>query len=396
MLLTVLLSLVPLVAGAAQYCQFEGSHHPLTLCAAVNSHQNSTTSSTDWIITFGYQRVQDAGWVALGIGSGMYGALMFVTYANKSSRDLVLSVRRGLGYYEPEPIGTEPQVVTNAISVNGSGWFEVTFTCYQCSAWSSVTSDGSPQPWIWAANVNQVFSETSVDSPMEKHGIYGHFSLDISEARGGDSRLPHIDFTAANDASNTSGAGSMSQWPTSLFAVHGALMVLSTMVMYPFGAVMISSGFKGHVILQGIASLLCVFGMLLAIYAILSNQTMGMLANPHVVLGLIIMTAVPVQIALGYLHHSRYRAGIKTPKTTGSHRWIGRLVIVGGCINALIGIQMADESTILIVFTLVLFVIDMALLAIATRSKVVKNREVKAKSVGQDEDSRPFLGTNED
>ncbi|RBA17391.1 hypothetical protein FPRO05_02115 [Fusarium proliferatum] len=330
MLLTVLLSLVPLVAGAAQYCQFEGSHHPLTLCAAVNSHQNSTTSSTDWIITFGYQRVQDAGWVALGIGSGMYGALMFVTYANKSSRDLVLSVRRGLGYYEPEPIGTEPQVVTNAISVNGSGWFEVTFTCYQCSAWSSVTPDGSPQPWIWAANVNQVFSETSVDSPMEKHGIYGHFSLDISEARGGDSRLPHIDFTAANDASNTSGAGSMSQWPTSLFAVHGALMVLSTM------------------------------------------------------------------IALGYLHHSRYRAGIKTPKTTGSHRWIGRLVIVGGCINALIGIQMADESTILIVFTVALFVIDMALLAIATRSKVVKNREVKAKSVGQDEDSRPFLGTNED
>lgn len=183
------------------------------------------------------------------------------------------------GYYEPEPIGTEPQVVTNAISVNGSGWFEVTFTCYQCSAWSSVASDGSPQPWIWAANVNQVFSETSVDSPMEKHGIYGHFSLDISEARGGDSRLPHIDFTAANDASNTSGAGSMSQWPTSLFAVHGALMVLSTMVMYPFGAVMISSGFKGHVILQGIASLLCVLGMLLAIYAILSNQRVSIPEN---------------------------------------------------------------------------------------------------------------------
>ncbi|KAF5631051.1 eukaryotic cytochrome b561 domain protein [Fusarium sp. NRRL 25303] len=295
MLLTVLLSLIPLVAGAAQYCQFEGSHHPLTLCAAVNSHQNSTTSSTDWVITFGYQRAHEAGWVALGIGSGMYGALMFVTYANKSSRDLVLSVRRGLGYYEPEPIGAEPQVVTNSISINKSGWFEATFTCYQCSAWSSVASDGSPQPWIWAANVNQVFSEASADSSMEKHGVYGHFSLDISEGRDDELRLPHIDFTAENSASTTSGAGG---------------------------------------------------------------------------------------VALGYLHHSRYRAGIKTPRTTGSHKWIGRLVIVGGCINALIGIQMADEN--------------MALLFIASGSKGLKSEEVKAKSVGQDEDSRPFLGTNED
>ncbi|KAF5596568.1 cellobiose dehydrogenase [Fusarium pseudocircinatum] len=329
MLPTVLLSFIPLVAGAAQYCQFEDSHHPLTLCAAVNIHANSTASSADWIITFGYQRVQDAGWVALGIGSGMYGALMFVTYANKSSRDLILNVRRGLGYYEPEPISTEPQVVTNAISINESGWFEVTFTCYRCSAWSSVTSDGSPQPWIWAANVNQVFTEASADSSMEKHGIYGHFNLDISEARGDDSILPQIDFTAENAAPNTPGAGGM-----------------------------------------------------------------GMLVNPHVVLGLVITIAVPLQVALGYVHHSRYQAGIKTPKATASHRWIGRLVIVGGSINALIGIQMAGERTILILFTLTLSVIDVVSLVIAARAKGMKNKEINAKSVGQDEDSRPFLGTN--
>ncbi|KAF5229284.1 hypothetical protein FANTH_14274 [Fusarium anthophilum] len=331
MLLAVLLSLVPLVAGAAQYCQFEDSHHPLTLCVAVNNYQNSTSSSSDWIITFGYQRAHEAGWAALGIGSGMYGALMFVTYANKSSRDPILSVRRGLGYYEPEPIGAEPQVVTHTISVNGSGWFEATFTCYRCSSWSSVTSDSSPQPWIWAANVNQIFSEASEDSPMEKHGTYGHFTLDMSEAQGGDSRLPQIDFTAENDASTTSGSGSIE-----------------------------------------------------------------MLGSPHVVLGLVIMAAVLLQVALGYTHHSRYRAGIKSLKTTASHRWIGRLLIVGGCINALIGIQMAGQLTIIKVFTLTIAVIGMALLIIAARSKVMKGRDIKADSVGQDEDSRPFLGTGED
>lgn len=106
---------------------------------------------------------------------------------------------------------------------------------------------------------------------MEKHGIYGHFSLDIPEARGDESRLPEIDFTAANTASTTPGSGGVNQWPTLLFTVHGVLMVLSTMVMYPFGAVMISRAFKGHVILQGVASLLCVIGILLAIYAIFSN-----------------------------------------------------------------------------------------------------------------------------
>lgn len=57
---------------------------------------------------------------------------------------------------------------------------------------------------------------------------------------------------------------------------------------------------------------------------------------------------------------------------------------------------MADKSTLLTAFTVTLFFIDLALLIIVSRPKVLENKEVKAKSVGQDEDSRPFLGTNED
>ncbi|KAF4334295.1 integral membrane protein [Fusarium beomiforme] len=401
MLPILLLFITPLLAGAAQYCQFQGSHHPLTLCTAVNTHQNLTTSSADWSITFGYQRIHEAGWAAIGIGSGMYGSLMFVMYAkNKSSKDPILSVRRGLGYYEPEPVGAKPQVVTSTISLNETGWLEASFTCYRCDAWSSVNSGSALQPWIWAANANQVFSDPSPDSTMEQHGYYGHFDLDMSVVESKDGRVPSIDFTASDSVAIASGSGGLGQSPSALFALHGLLMALSTMILYPCGVLAISraskAAFKGHVLFQLVASFLCIAGVLLALYATISNGEIGVFARPHVLLGLVVTTAVPLQVVLGYVHHKRYISAIISPKVTTGHRWLGRLIVAGGCINALLGLQMVAAPKLLKIFALTFVLIDIALLGVVARSRAVQRRMSKAISTEQDEDFRPFLRNDED
>ncbi|KAF5024433.1 hypothetical protein F66182_3519 [Fusarium sp. NRRL 66182] len=400
MLATLFLSFVGLVAGAAQYCQFEDGDHPLTLCAAVNARPNLTASSEDWSITFGYQRIQKRGWGALGIGSGMYGALMFVTYAaEKSPQDLTLSVRRGLGYYEPELVEAEPRVVINAISLNESGWIETSFTCYGCAAWSSVNSGSTIQPWIWAANINQLFTDPSPDSTMDQHSYYGHFGLDMSAAKGDDATIPVIDFTTLNAANVASSSGSGSQSST-LFALHGVLLVLSVMMLYPCGILAIrgssTKAFKNHVFLQLVASLGCIVGVLLAVYTTIANDQIGKLATPHVLLGLVVTTAVPLQIALGYVHHKRYVSGMQSPRVTFGHRWTGRLVVAGGCLNTLLGLRMAGASSILLIFTLTIGLIDVIILGIVARSSVIGKRESKTQSTEEDEDSRPFLGMEEE
>lgn len=51
--------------------------------------------------------------------------------------------------------------------------------------------------------------------------------------------------------------------------------------------------------------------------------------------GMLLMLLIPLQISLGYLHHKAYKLARQSPKTTKSHVWIGRLIVVGGCLNAM-------------------------------------------------------------
>jgi hypothetical protein len=101
---------------SAQYCHSETPQAPVRFCLAANTRHNVSTQTTDLAITFGHERSPRGGWAAVGIGEGMYGALMFVTYAGTSKdgkgslrgylcinkaetkakhKDLVLSVRTG-------------------------------------------------------------------------------------------------------------------------------------------------------------------------------------------------------------------------------------------------------------------------------------------------------------
>lgn len=81
-LCAVLLCHIHFARGSLQYCH-ENAQVPVHFCFAVETWRNTSTSATDLLVTLGYQRVFDGGWTAVGIGSGMFGALMFVEYAGE-------------------------------------------------------------------------------------------------------------------------------------------------------------------------------------------------------------------------------------------------------------------------------------------------------------------------
>ncbi|KAH6648217.1 hypothetical protein BKA67DRAFT_579856, partial [Truncatella angustata] len=75
-----MLALAGLSMGSVQYCHNKSPQAPVYFCTAVSSWVNPSTSSVEWWVTFGVQRLGPEGWYAIGLGSGMYGALMFIVY----------------------------------------------------------------------------------------------------------------------------------------------------------------------------------------------------------------------------------------------------------------------------------------------------------------------------
>ncbi|KAH9985966.1 hypothetical protein F4779DRAFT_639293 [Xylariaceae sp. FL0662B] len=409
---TLLLAYIGVVAGSVQYCHHEVPQNPFTFCAAVNTHLNTTTSALDWAITFGYQRTRDAGWAALGIGSSMYGALMFITYTKeKSTKDLIISVRRGMGYFEPKLATPSPEIDTISLSLNQSGWFETSFLCYDCSAWSLINDESNEQPWIWAVNVNQVFSDVSEDSQVHKHGYYGYFKLDMPAAVLIDSgkTMPKLDPSAPNTAAAKDGKEydeptadtGDTGWSSSsnLFALHGGLFALSIMVLYPFGVLALrkksETSFKNHIYFQLTASFTSIVSICLVLYAISNGSQIHLLGSFHGLLGSAIAILILLQIVLGYIHHRAFLAATPIPKVTLSHIWVGRLIIAAGCLNVLLGIRLAGASILVFIFALTLTGINIALLVAFTWAQTSIHAPKIAESITEDEDSRPFIEMSE-
>ena len=78
------------VNASLQYCH-ESSKLFVSFCVAVEAWHNTTTSYTDLLVTFGHQKyARNVGWTAFGLGNGMVGAIMFVTYAAEGNGQLTI------------------------------------------------------------------------------------------------------------------------------------------------------------------------------------------------------------------------------------------------------------------------------------------------------------------
>jgi len=70
--------------ASVQYCH-EDKRVPVRFYLATETAFNSSTASTDVRLTFGYQRSSYGGWTAVGIGSEMRGAMIFVGYLSNTA-----------------------------------------------------------------------------------------------------------------------------------------------------------------------------------------------------------------------------------------------------------------------------------------------------------------------
>ena len=107
-------------------------------------------SSTDLLLQL--TAPSSASWAAVGIGSQMRGALMFVLLPLSAggAGQLTVSVRSAPGHQMPTPLSGVDYEVRSA-KVQGAN-MTASIVCHGCTSWSGGTLDtaSTKAPWIWA------------------------------------------------------------------------------------------------------------------------------------------------------------------------------------------------------------------------------------------------------
>ncbi|TQV91043.1 integral membrane protein [Cordyceps javanica] len=302
-LIAAVLAGVSVQATPGQYCRFGHATGEVDFCLGVLTHRNSSTSGHDIYLSLSITRDTEVGWTAVGTGSLMAGALMFVMYGDPDEKTPpVLSVRTVQGHQQPRlirqsdmggadlrvlqaqwmhttPSAQHEQYALSASYRPQSARFSI--VCYSCEHWpgTPITPDASSQPWIWAWNDQQRFPVYSFDAELDMHvhsaghGGWGRFYMNMAETltRPG-SYLPSfpplrpmVSHVGASDTP-IGAAGVLAAadgfWRKVLATspqqrAHGILMASSILALFPAGVLALRSGspraFMYHWLLQSLA-----------------------------------------------------------------------------------------------------------------------------------------------
>ncbi|KAI3331422.1 CBD9-like protein [Xylariaceae sp. AK1471] len=338
--------------AAIQYCHKD---ELVNLCLGMVTAKNETSSGTDLFITLGFEGTATTGWMALGIGEQMAGALMFLMIADQQ-KNAVVSVRTTEGHFQPQ-LAPDRTPVAEILSINSQTdtWQEYAFVCYACDKWATFNPSEKSHPFIWARGLNQKFKTAALDARIGQHDHYSLFWVDMTQgalASGEPTIPPPLDRNkgsfGASDYGSPSGSSNAKVDPGFTAArAHGLLLALAFMVLFPAGAVVLNTGyrmaFKAHVALQLVATLSVLVGVIFIAWPVVKNDGFKTLLDGHPLFGTILVVLVITQIWLGWWHHRNFVKLQRNTAPTFAHRWNGRLLLILGAVNTAFGIVFAKE-----------------------------------------------------
>ncbi|KAK2594038.1 hypothetical protein QQS21_008257 [Conoideocrella luteorostrata] len=256
----------------SQFCM-DDKVYTFDLCMAF-SHRRDDPSTYRLAFSGAFNKAH--GWAALAHGSIMDGAIMFVFYPNRRADGLTVSVRSTTGHSPPK---TLPQHNDNLkllrTFVDGEGYYHAVIDCESCRLPPPGASAVQPnETWIWSANDYQVLTSDEPGEELQVHSSYGRFIVDV---RPNDLDLDNIT-QHYPDRTNGGARGGNKQNTQGATAVqvHGILMLVVFVGIYPLGIVMIRSGlaraFRYHVGSQLAATLIVLLLAMLGAWSALKRD----------------------------------------------------------------------------------------------------------------------------
>ena len=333
-------------------------------------YYNASASAHDMYLTIDIRRPQGStlGWTAIGPGTVMKGALMFIIYGDPlSGEEPILSIRTATSHHQPELLTKSDMVGGMDLRVIRSSWLKddsqdhisgtlsyiarVSLVCYSCHSWSGadISAQSRSQPWIWAWNSEQQFDVYSFDAHLKMHkhhagaGGWGNFYLDMSRSISTSQFPPSLPpirpMVATVGASETPMSFSASIvkltiGPGSYF--HGLVLATAFLLLFPAGVIAMRSGspksFTYHWVVQLCASVLLLLGISLGL---LKSRKIN---SVHQWVGIALASSIGIQSLLGWWHHRRFVRLHRRTWVSHAHIWLGRLVMSAGWFNVVSGL----------------------------------------------------------
>ncbi|KAI1378898.1 hypothetical protein F4677DRAFT_412337 [Hypoxylon crocopeplum] len=419
------------LAEPVQYCRFGDAARPnqdADFCVGLTTQRNVSTGAHNVFLTMTHTRRQRSatGWTAVGVGDEMKGSLMFIVYGDPASGEKpIVSIRASEGHSQPTLL-TREQMGGGDLKILRSDWLPspsgkdwvATFSalCYSCTLWPGTTLSATArsQPWIWAWNKGQEFDVYTYDAHLKMHahhagkGGWGRFYVDMARADMADEfHIPSVPIIrpgvaalGASDSPNIFSSNGIVSWVTRnpLLHVHGALMSIAFLVLFPAGVFGMRSGsskaFKHHWIIQALASAFMAGGV--ATGLVLQRQ----INLAHQIVGLSIAGALFLQAYLGWKHHVDFVRIKRRTWISYAHIWTGRSIMGAGYVNLMLGLLLRGYSRVAMTLTAVFIAFQsLAMILYVWRQgkrAAVKSRAAKYQTLEAEEAQACFTVASEE
>ena len=296
---------------------------------------------------------------------------MFVSFPNPTSQKPTVSLRLGMGEFQPNVYSGGPMLsVVNSASMTNSTTMTASFTCNNCLSWQGGTlnAQSSQQSFIFAAGSGvQDPSNAASDFTMHNvNGGMGTFTLDLTKAIGSDAGtnttasssnnttsssatdvpaiVPSTSSSSSSPSSSSSSSGGSGGVNTRmLFLGHAVLMPIAVILLAVGTSAMaakIPHSLRTHGAIQLLAVVLLVIGLPLGV--VISGRLQGHFTYAHQILGIVIFGLVILQAFNGTLNHLIYRSRGLTSRPWWNyvHIWTGRVIVLVGVVNVGLGLML--------------------------------------------------------
>ncbi|CEJ60926.1 hypothetical protein PMG11_09480 [Penicillium brasilianum] len=330
-------------SSLAQLQSFHPSGHD-DLTYSINVPQ-STSQSGAGSIYFQLNSTRNVRWFALGQGTRMVGANIFVVYPNGDN--VTVSPRLGMGEIQPL-YNSDAHVSLLEGSGFSNGAITANIRCDSCMNWTGGSEDltSASSSWLWAVKYGSPLDSSDVSAELTQHDDSGVVNIDLVKATGGSSDNPFFD--TSKSSTPTTVITATAQNPNTVFnqkrTAHAVMMIIAFVIMFPCFALTIqifpsSRTATVHGLLQLLTLIVVLVGLGLGVSM---AKELNLLTNHHPIIGLVVVSSLTLfQPIMGLLQHRFYRKTRSKGIFAYVHRWFGRTMIVLGIINAGLGFQLA-------------------------------------------------------
>ncbi|KAL4814421.1 hypothetical protein BDW67DRAFT_177120 [Aspergillus spinulosporus] len=293
----------------------------------------STTSSGSGPILFQIRAPTSLQWVALGQGTQMAGADIFVLYSSSSS-NVTLSPRLGTGHVPPR---YNPDAQVSLLEGSGvqNGVMTANVRCDTCN-YSASSS------WIFAYKEGSSLDSESPEAQISIHDDFGSTNVALANAVSAIDN-PFLNYDPRDPMNRPSEVGGDARSNAGMLVAHGFIMSIAFVLLFPFFGLLVAIPMRGVVVkLHAPLQIFTLFSVIVGMGLGVKMGTDGdILDHAHPILGLIVVgLLILLQPAMGLLQHLHFRRTGEKSIYAILHRWLGRLAIILGVITGGLGFQL--------------------------------------------------------